>query len=277
LLCPPARIFPGGVATPSFGRPQQGADAVAVQRDGKIVAGGWVEAADYSDNEPALARFKSDGSLDTGFGDGGKVITPTGCYQAEPLPRTILLRPNGKIVAMGTCTAQYRRDGSLDPAFGTGGVAHLDGASAVLQRDGKIVTIPCGMCGEGWKLSRYKANGRPDPAFEPASWARFHPRAVGLQPDGKVVAAGSFDDKFKFALARYLSGGERCIVPNVVGKRLAKAKRAIRHASCSLGRITRVYPTTVKTTRVISQRPRAHTRHPAGTKVRLVVSKGKKH
>ncbi len=263
----------GGVVTTSLGGPQQGADAVAVQRDGKIVVAGWREAPDYSDNETALARFNPDGSLDTSFGNGGKVINAADYRGAEPWPRTILLRPDGKIVFVGYYTAQYRPDGSLDTTFGTGGVANrVIGASAVLQRDGKIVTVPCGQCGDGWKLRRYKVDGSPDPSFAAAPWRKFYPRAVGLQPDGKIVATGSVDDKF--AQARYLSGKERCIVPEVVGKRLAKAKHAIRSAYCSVGRITRAFSSRVAKGRVISQRPKARKRRPFGAKVKLVLSKG---
>jgi hypothetical protein len=68
----------------------------------------------------------------------------------------------------------------------------------------------------------------------------------------------------------------RCVVPNVKGKALAAARRALRRAACGTGRIRRSFSASVRVGRVISQSPRAGARRTAGTKVRLVVSKGKK-
>ncbi|WP_442944354.1 delta-60 repeat domain-containing protein [Nostoc sp.] len=44
--------------------------------DGKIVVGGYLNPNDGSiNNDFALIRYNSDGSLDTTFGNGGRVIT----------------------------------------------------------------------------------------------------------------------------------------------------------------------------------------------------------
>jgi eukaryotic-like serine/threonine-protein kinase len=67
-----------------------------------------------------------------------------------------------------------------------------------------------------------------------------------------------------------------CKVPKVKGKKLAAAKTAIRHAHCGVGKITKAFSTKVRKSRVVSTKPRAGTRHGAGTKVRLVVSKGRR-
>src|ERR1044071_2498343 len=56
--------FPGG---------QSGANAVAIQSDGRIVLGGF--AGPYPLVDFTLARYNSDGSLDTTFGSGGSVTT----------------------------------------------------------------------------------------------------------------------------------------------------------------------------------------------------------
>jgi beta-lactam-binding protein with PASTA domain len=47
----------------------------------------------------------------------------------------------------------------------------------------------------------------------------------------------------------------RCVVPRVVGLRLAAAKRKLRQRSCGVGRIRRVHSRRVG--RVIRQNPRA--------------------
>lgn len=67
-----------------------------------------------------------------------------------------------------------------------------------------------------------------------------------------------------------------CKVPKVEGKKLAAAKTALRHAHCAVGKITKTYSTRVKKGRVVSSKPGQGTRHRAGTKVKLVVSKGRK-
>ena len=66
-----------------------------------------------------------------------------------------------------------------------------------------------------------------------------------------------------------------CVVPRVLGKRLAAARRSIRAAHCSLGRVRRI-SSPKSAGRVISQSPRPGLRKAAGTKVKLVVSKGRR-
>jgi eukaryotic-like serine/threonine-protein kinase len=66
----------------------------------------------------------------------------------------------------------------------------------------------------------------------------------------------------------------RCVVPNVRGKTVAKAKAALRARRCAAGRITRTFSAKVKKGRVIAQSKRPGTRHPRNTKVNLTVSEG---
>jgi hypothetical protein len=68
----------------------------------------------------------------------------------------------------------------------------------------------------------------------------------------------------------------RCVVPQVKGKTVAAAKRALRLAACSTGRVRRSYSASVRVGRVVSQSPRAGARRAPGAKVGLVVSKGRK-
>jgi hypothetical protein len=66
-----------------------------------------------------------------------------------------------------------------------------------------------------------------------------------------------------------------CIVPKVKGKTLKAAKRALTGAHCRPGKVKKKF-STVRTGRVISQRPKPGRHLAAGGKVNLVVSKGKK-
>jgi hypothetical protein len=65
-----------------------------------------------------------------------------------------------------------------------------------------------------------------------------------------------------------------CVVPRVQGKKLGAARRSIRAAHCSVGRVRRA-KSPKKIGRVVKQSLRPGIRKPAGTKVNLVVSKGR--
>jgi uncharacterized delta-60 repeat protein len=120
--------------------------SLALQSDGKILLGGTC------DNRFCIARFNSDGSLDTvNFGSpNGYVVQDisTGSDNGNSL----VLQPDGKILLGGTCdnkfcVARFNSDGSSDTTFGTGGYFILDipssnpdnARSLLLQPDGKIL------------------------------------------------------------------------------------------------------------------------------------------
>jgi PASTA domain len=66
----------------------------------------------------------------------------------------------------------------------------------------------------------------------------------------------------------------KCRVPRLKRKTLKTAKRAIRHANCTVGKIKKRPSNKVKRGRVISQKPKAGTQLPNGAKVKLTVSRG---
>jgi uncharacterized delta-60 repeat protein len=198
------------------------ANAVAIQSDGKIVAAGVVEGGAFG-----LARYDTNGALDTTFGTDGIVTTDltSGWDEANG----VAIQANGKIVAAGRATpgspwrpwfavARYRSDGTLDASFGDGGVVLTKfGVSGiahalVLQPDHKIVLA--GTNGGGFALARYDSHGTLDPSFGKggkiatplAGDAPGNAYAVALQPDGKIVAGGSYDFSL-FALARFRAHG----------------------------------------------------------------------
>jgi hypothetical protein len=65
-----------------------------------------------------------------------------------------------------------------------------------------------------------------------------------------------------------------CTVPNVVGKSLAAAKRAIKKAHCTVGRIKHASSSTIARGVVVAEQPAAGTHVDYGTKVAVIVSKG---
>lgn len=69
-------------------------------------------------------------------------------------------------------------------------------------------------------------------------------------------------------------GSDKCVVPKVVGKKLKKAKRAIKSANCSLGKVKKAASSSGDKGRVIKQKPKPKTVKPAGAKVKVTVGKG---
>jgi hypothetical protein len=67
----------------------------------------------------------------------------------------------------------------------------------------------------------------------------------------------------------------RCAVPRLKGKTVAKARTLLRRAHCALGRVSHSH-SRLRRGLIVSQRPRAGAARPRGTKVRVVVSLGRR-
>ena len=89
-----------------------------------------------------------------------------------------------------------------------------------------------------------------------------------LQRQDDVKAATAVTAKFT---------GKPCVVPKVKGKSLSAAKHTLKAHACSAGKIKHAFSSKVKKGRVISQKPKAGSHLKHNGKVRLTVSKGKKH
>ena len=210
---------------------------VALQPDGKIVAGGTCDNG--SGNTFCVARYGADGALDTTFSGDGKLTTTIGA--SVSYVDTVLLQRDGKIVVTGLCyssaaggysqfcLARYNVNGSLDSTFNTDGRAQAQignfNASAyggaVLQPDGKIVMA--GYCdplagppGSMFCLARFEANGALDTGFSTDGQVfttmgndSSYIRSVALQTDGKIIAAGRCQGlaTADFCFARYHGTG----------------------------------------------------------------------
>ena len=73
---------------------------IVVQPDGKLIVG--LDTFDGSHYHFLLARFNSNGSLDTTFGNAGEITTAFGNYDDHL--HAIVLQPDGKIIAAGSTT-----------------------------------------------------------------------------------------------------------------------------------------------------------------------------
>ncbi len=125
--------------------------ALGLSTEGDIIAGGYTGSG--NDRDFLLMRFHGDGSLDTGFGDHGRVITPVGNSDDEIT--ALVVEKNGAILVAGNgagttgrvvVLARYMQDGRLDTGFGdqgmilTGvGVDALAQGMALDDENGRIV------------------------------------------------------------------------------------------------------------------------------------------
>jgi uncharacterized delta-60 repeat protein len=211
-----------------------GANSVAIQADGKIIA---VGQSRNGSSAFVLVRYNADGSLDTSFNGTGNVITSVG--NAGGGASDLAIQTDGKIVVAGYSLAtsdwrtadfavvRYNPDGSLDTSFGgTGKILNPDSdsgdyaSSVAIQPNGKIVVAgdsssigsDFSVEGSDFALVRLNPNGSLDTSFNGTGTvitsvgnAWDHASSVAMQPDGKIVVAGdSGPDEFKdFVVVRY--------------------------------------------------------------------------
>ncbi len=226
-----------GKLTTAIGSSNDYGFSVALQTDGKIIVAG--SSWNGSNDDFALARYNSDGSLDTTFDGDGKLTTAIG--SADDLGVSVALQTDGKIIVAGYsligtdfdfALVRYNSDGSLDTTFDTDGKVITDfgfgddaGYSVVVQADGKILVT--GECWDGttsdFALARYNSDGSLDTTFSSDGRMNISPfdsvlgpyndvgQCIALQPDGNIVIGGFYlggagpDDGY-FAVVRLLGG-----------------------------------------------------------------------
>jgi uncharacterized delta-60 repeat protein len=209
--------------------------ACAVQPDGKIIAGGFLDAGTAA-TDFAMARYNLDGSLDTGFGSGGLVRTDfDGTLDGA---QTVVLMPDGKIILGGAIwnaevsngdfgLIGYNSDGTVDTAFGTGGKVRtdFDGESQntfdlELTTGNKLLLTGCVGQPGLWNIAaiRYNADGSLDSTFDGDGKFRHDflagaiegGVAVKTQTNGKIVIAADVEPRgteFDFAVMRLNADG----------------------------------------------------------------------
>ena len=218
----------GKLGTDFFGGWDQAYD-VLIQPDGKIVVAGYAQRDNdiyYTDCDFAIARYLSDGTLDTTFSGDGKVLVEFGpsWNTQEDMAYAIALQSDGKIVAVGEtrpgsghdfAVARLNPDGSLDTSFSSDGkvtksLSYTQKAEAVeIQPDGKIVVAGYSYMqassNEDSVVMRFNSDGSWDSTFGDNGMVTTN---VGgdeqaydclIQPDGKIVLAGNGANDFSFA------------------------------------------------------------------------------
>ena len=234
----------GSLDTAGFGSPngyvitdvsgaskESGAQAVAIQGDGKIVAAGYATIGTKFDF--ALVRYNTDGTLDGAFGTSGIVTTSFGGSLDQSF--AVHIQADGQIIAagrhgsstVGFAAARYNAaDGSPDSGFGTSGKVTLDLSSTdeahgIDVGSGGSITIAgfsdVGDTADEFAVLQYSSagvlntgsfgspNGYVLTAFDGAGEGFAY--ALKIQGDGKIVVVGFTGSTSTFAVARYNTDG----------------------------------------------------------------------
>lgn len=226
------RMFNGeGNVTTDFAGFHDEVYSIAIQNDGKIVAAGYSVVSRENKNF-AIARYESNGTLDSTFDGDGKVTTDFGSNTDRAY--SVAVQKDGKIVVAGESSngddfdfaiARYNSDGSLDSTFGVGGKVTTDFGgnddevhSVAIQENGKIIAVGSSYSESSgntqFAIVRYNSNGTLDNTFGIGGKVTTDfgneedtAECVAIQKDGKIVAAGNKSDNNgvdDFALVRYL-------------------------------------------------------------------------
>ena len=202
---------------------------MAIQPDGKIVI---IESNFIVGVGSALliARFNSDGSLDTTFNSQGYLRLPGIGPSPGGDPPRLVVRPDGKInftvIGSPGFVAQLNPDGSFDQSFGSGGtVQGKAGYGLAVQLDGKVLIVNRNdffpqntlqvvkrLNTDGTLDTSFGSGGSATVSFVNQDGSLAKPAELAVQPDGKIVLGGAIrltasGTGFDFALARLNSNG----------------------------------------------------------------------
>ena len=196
------------------------ATSLAIQRDDKIVVGGYVSRGNEAPSDFLTVRYLSSGEIDAGFNKTGWTVTDVSGDHDHGAG--LVLQDDGRIVQVGITNARYMLisarydfalirldpDGRLDRTFGNRGkvvtrvgtTSEDTASAAALQSDRRIVTV-------GYSRTRYEPDftvvrhlpdGRLDRTFGDQgkvvlklSEAGSSATGVAVQPDKRILVVGN--------------------------------------------------------------------------------------
>jgi uncharacterized delta-60 repeat protein len=223
-----------GVVLTPFGKAQAYIWKIAIQNDGKIVVGG------NADKSFALARYNTNGTLDTSFNKEGKVTT-TFKDGLESVISALLIQDDGKIIAAGRnytkgflsggrysyasfVTVRYLPNGALDTTFNKTGIIDFSVDTSTnsiwprnifVQNDNKIIVgsqITNLVAKQGYLtdalLVRYSNNGALDKTFGDKGiigTSKINVSSIKILDNDKFLFSGTLrtDSLFIHGLYRY--------------------------------------------------------------------------
>lgn len=165
--------------------------SIVLQPDGRILAAGFQRPSNNNGSFGSIlmmARFNSNGSLDSTFGVKGKMIDPANLQRTAD---DVVLLPDGRFVVVGEysfyrqnsessqlAVSRYNADGSVDGTFGTRIIDHVEpfvlssfqtygartwGTALLRQADGKVVVV--GHSDQRMIAARLNDDGSQDSSF----------------------------------------------------------------------------------------------------------------
>jgi uncharacterized delta-60 repeat protein len=233
-----AAVNPAGIVTVAAAAGNSQAHALVIQGDNRIVVAGL--ANNTANDDIAVLRFMSDGTLDGSFGSNGITLVEVNTVYsagtaANDSAKAVRLQSDGKIVVAGTSNGaavmlRLNTDGSRDTTYGNGattsGITLLtnltEGNALVIQPDDRAV-IGGVSPGDGndMAVARLTTGGVLDinfnttgavPGIATVGFLAGRNETVtslALQSDGKIVAAGGAASYvgYDFALIRLNTNG----------------------------------------------------------------------
>ena len=180
------------------------ANAGALQGDGKILVAGSISTAQNSE-QPGLLRYNTNGTLDSGFGAGGKVLIGGNNAGAA---FAVAVQTDGKILVaapanLALTVFRFNNNGSVDNTFGSNGATAIQpvglflapaSGGIALEPDGRILVATAHNDGGGLRIvARLLANGQLDSTFGSNGVApTFGGDSVAVLPNGNIlVGTGS--------------------------------------------------------------------------------------
>ncbi|MEZ5425082.1 MAG: delta-60 repeat domain-containing protein [Pyrinomonadaceae bacterium] len=204
------------------------ANSMVIDSAGRIVVAGYSDNG--SDNDFAVVRYNTDGSLDTSFDSDGIVTTDFNSNQ--DLANSVAIDSQGRIVVAGLSNNQfaivrYNADGSLDTTFDSDGKVRTSvgsntskGNSVAIDVNDKII-VAGEVLNSGerdFAVVRYNTDGSLDTGFDTDgivftdinSNSNDEGYAVAIDSAGKIVVSGRTfitGSNTDIAIVRYNSDG----------------------------------------------------------------------
>ncbi|HQU81956.1 MAG TPA: hypothetical protein PKY59_02455 [Pyrinomonadaceae bacterium] len=198
--------------------------SVLIQPDGKIVAAGLftknLNTYYLSSTDFFVARFNSNGNLDTTFGLNGIVRTSLENFEeiCHAYISKLLLQNDGKIITLGTkssllhdrnsdeareslAVVRYLPNGRVDTTFGNYGIvttledAYFDFPTGVIQPDGKLLAFVQSFGNRIFEsqlnLYRFNSDGTTDNSFAYNGILQLSDSikalGVGISPNNQII------------------------------------------------------------------------------------------
>lgn len=219
----------GGKVTTPIGASTDVCNALALQSDGKIVAAGYYSSS--GQNDYAMARYLTNGTLDPNFGSGGKVTVNVG--PGDDICYGVVVQTNGRVLLAGRrhngtnydlALLGFGSNGTPDTTFGSGGMTLVAfgtgddfGRALSLQPDESIVVVGEAVVGSNYDIAvaRLNGNGTLDPGFGNNGKATMavgtsndFGRSLAFANDGKILVGGSTHNGSNMDMAVIRFGAE---------------------------------------------------------------------